>query len=321
MQRVYEIAVSAARTTLPVLVLGETGSGKELVVRGVHEASKRSQAPFKALNCAALPQNLLESALFGHERGAFTGADRQAPGLFEQAHGGTVFLDEVGELSLPAQAALLRVLEQRRVVRVGGTREIPVDTRVVAATHRDLEAMVRAGSFREDLTFRLKVVSIRVPPLRERPEEILPLAEHFLSLARAQWNPRVVGVTNAARQSLSRYLWPGNVRELKNAIDSATALCSGELLDRADLPDPIQGARASAPGLQDVREPAGFRSLPDRVREFETGLIHHALQAAHGNQAQAARLLGVPRRTLATKVHAYGLLETSPAEGLLSVGA
>jgi DNA-binding NtrC family response regulator len=212
MRRLYDLVARVARTTLPVLVLGETGSGKELVAHAVHQHSPRSKGPFKALNCATIPANLLESVFFGHERGAFTGADRQAPGIFEQAQGGTVFLDEVGELSAQAQAALLRVLETRRLVRVGGNREIEVDVRVVAATHRDLSAMVRAGTFREDLMFRLDALTLRVPPLRERKEEIAPLAELFLARASEQWGTGTKRLSEDARESLEAYAWPGNVR-------------------------------------------------------------------------------------------------------------
>jgi DNA-binding NtrC family response regulator len=312
MQRLYELVARVARTPLPVLVLGETGSGKELVARAVRDRSGRAQKPFKALNCATIPAALLESVLFGHERGAFTGADRQAAGLFEQAQGGTVFLDEVGELSAQAQAALLRVLETKRVVRVGSTREIEVDARVVAATHRDLETMVRQGRFREDLMYRLDAVTLRVPPLRERVDEIVPLARLFLARARQQWGSRACDLSDEALYALEDYSWPGNVRQLRNIIERAAAVCDDEIIDVEDLPGQLL---ATETAIADATEPAvrlgggGFRSLPDRVRAFEIELIRAALQQAHGNQAQAARILGLPRRTLANKVHAYGLLE------------
>lgn len=309
MRRLYELVTRSARTTLPVLIQGETGSGKELVAQAVHARSPRAKGQFKALNCATIPTNLIESVLFGHERGAFTGADRQAQGIFEQAQGGTVFLDEVGELAPQAQAALLRVLEARRIVRVGGTKEIEVDVRVVAATHRDLAAMVAAGSFREDLMFRLDALTLRVPPLRERTEEIGPLAEVFLARARAEWGSTASSLSDDALDALLAYSWPGNVRQLKNVMERAVAVCAGELVELEDLPehvwtDPRESLMPSAPG---VSVAAGFKSLPDRVREFEVGLIREALEKAHGNQAQAARILGLPRRTLANKVHAYGV--------------
>lgn len=316
MLRLYDLVSRAARTTLPVLVHGETGAGKELVARAIHDKSPRARGPFKALNCATIPSNLLESVLFGHERGAFTGADKQAQGVFEQAQGGTVFLDEVGELSAQAQAALLRVLELRKIVRLGATKEIDVDCRVVAATHRDLTAMVRAGTFREDLMFRLDALTLRVPPLRERREEILPLAELFLARARAQWGASAQGLSEDASEALVAYAWPGNVRQLKNVMERAVVVCSGEAVDLEDLPGEIssQSGGVSPPNDEPFEANGaagradGFRSLPARVRDFEMAIIRDALEKAHGNQAQAARMLGVPRRTLASKVHALNLL-------------
>jgi DNA-binding NtrC family response regulator len=313
MLRLYDVVGRAARTTLPVLIQGETGSGKELVARALHDKSPRAKAPFKPLNCATIPANLLESVLFGHERGAFTGAERQAQGVFEQALGGTVFLDEVGELSLHAQAALLRVLEQRRVVRLGGTKEIEVDIRVVAATHRDLAGMVRAGVFRADLMFRLDALTLQVPPLRERREDILPLAALFLVRARALWGSNAERLSEDANEALSAYAWPGNVRQLKNVIERAVIVASGARIDLEDLPQQVWAEPSGPiwPLATGVERPAdGFRSLPDRVREFEMSIIRDALERAHGNQTQAARMLGVPRRTLSNKVHAYGMIST-----------
>jgi DNA-binding NtrC family response regulator len=258
----------------------------------------------------------VESILFGHERGAFTGADRQASGLFEQAQGGTLFLDEVGELPPPAQVALLRVLEQRRIVRVGGSREIEVDARVVAATHRDLRAMVEAQTFREDLMFRLDALTLRVPPLRERTEEILPLAHLFLARARTQWGASATRISDSAAEALLSFRFPGNVRQLRNVIERAIVVCSGDTIDLEDLPDevwvedgetspeyPALGGEGSRP----IRGSESPRSLPLRVREFEIAIIRDVLNQADWNQAQAARLLGVPRRTLASKIQVYGL--------------
>lgn len=309
MRRLYDVVARAACAPLPVLVVGETGAGKELIARAVHEHSSRHAAPFKTLNCATIPANLIESVLFGHERGSFTGADRQTLGVFEQAQGGTIFLDEVGELSPQAQAALLRVLELRRVVRVGGTREIELDVRVVAATHRDLAAMVRAGTFREDLMFRLDALSLSVPPLRERREEILPLAELFLARSRARWSPPARRFSTEAQEALVSYTWPGNVRQLKNAVERAAVVCAAEVIDVQDLPRQLwPGCGASTGHSESEPRVEGSRSLPERVRAFEIALIREALTTARGNQAHAARLLGVPRRTLAHKVHAYDLI-------------
>lgn len=318
MLRLYELVVRAARTTLPILVHGETGSGKELIARALHDKSPRCKAPFKALNCATIPVGLIESVLFGHERGSFSGADRQTLGVFEQATGGTVFLDEVGELSPQAQAALLRVLEQRCIVRVGATREIEVDVRLVAATHRNLSAMVKSGAFREDLLFRLDALTLSVPPLRERREEIVPLAEMFLVQARERWTASAARLSEDAREALLAFAWPGNVRQLRNAVERAVVVCAGDVIDVEDLPSDIWAESGEMPPLNPATgelSPAaeaaeGFRSLPERVRAFEIALIRDALDRAAGNQTQAARILGVPRRTLASKVHAYDMLSS-----------
>jgi two-component system response regulator AtoC len=317
MLRLYDLVAKAARTTLPVLVHGETGTGKELIARALHDKSPRKSGPFKALNCATIPASLLESVLFGHERGAFTGADRQAPGVFEQAQGGTVFLDEVGELSPLAQAALLRVLEQRRVVRVGGTKEIEVDARVVAATHRNLATMVQLGTFREDLMFRLDALTLRIPPLRERSEEVLPLADVFLAAARDKWSAGARGFSDDVVQTLRSYAWPGNIRQLKNVVERAAVVCGTETVEVEDLPpelweeageiSPVADAPSGENSPVPVLSNHDHRPLPQRVREFETTLIRQALAEAGGNQAQAARLLGVPRRTLTSKMQIYGM--------------
>lgn len=309
MQRLYDLVDRAARTSLPALIQGETGSGKELVARALHDKGPRAKGLFKALNCATIPAGLLESVLFGHERGAFTGAEKQVQGVFEQAQGGTVFLDEVGELAMPAQAALLRVLEMRCLIRVGGTREIGIDARVIAATHRDLGAMVQAGTFRQDLMFRLDALTLRVPPLRERREEILPLAEKFLERARQDWGSLAMHLSPDAADALVTYRWPGNVRQLKNVMERAAVVCAGESIALEDLPEHIwMDSDESLPVSTIPVADGGFRALPDRIREFEISILREALAKAAGNQAQAARMLGVPRRTLANKAHAYGLI-------------
>ncbi|HEX6243570.1 MAG TPA: sigma 54-interacting transcriptional regulator [Polyangiales bacterium] len=307
MIRLYELIERAARTTIPVLIEGETGSGKELVARAIHRAS-RPDTPMKALNCATIPASLIEGILFGHERGAFTGAGRTTAGIFEQARGGTVFLDEVAELSSGAQAALLRVLDHGRVLRVGGSNEVDVDVRVVAATHSDLGAMVRACRFREDLLYRLNTLTVYVPPLRERHEEIVPLAELFLHQAHTRWSLSARGLSVEAKHALLTYPWPGNVRELKNVMERAATLCTGSMVGVQDLP--LQVASASAPVA--VSTPAFppnaslATPLPERVRDYEMTLVHAALERAGGNQARAARELGIPRRTLAHKLQTQG---------------
>jgi DNA-binding NtrC family response regulator len=323
MQRVYALVDRVARATLPVLVLGETGAGKELVSRAVHERSARKSGPFVAINCASIPPNLIESVLFGHEKGAFTGATERRAGVFEQAHGGSVFLDEVGELAAPVQAALLRVLETKKVVRVGGTRELEVDVRVIAATHRDLPTMVSQGTFREDLMFRLDALSLRVPPLRERVEEIVPLAMRFLARAEAQWGIGAKILSSEASAALRAYRWPGNVRQLKNVIERAAVVCGDPQISIDDLPAalvaPADVPATGEPPPASARVPLKERTfgpllehdanLPftDRVGAFEARLIREALATTAGNQTKAAALLKIPRRTLTNKIHALGL--------------
>ncbi|HLL25520.1 MAG TPA: sigma 54-interacting transcriptional regulator, partial [Kofleriaceae bacterium] len=224
MREVMATVKRLAASTISVLIHGETGSGKEVIAQAIHDGGPRKKAPLRAINCAAIPQTLLESVLFGHELGAFTGADRPAAGIFEQADSGTVFLDEIGELAPSAQAALLRVLETKKLTRVGGHTEVEVDVRVIAATHRDLEAMVDAGRFREDLLYRLNTMTLRIPPLRERVDEILPLAERFLREASSKAGSAVKAIDLEAATALERYTWPGNVRELRNVIERAVVL-------------------------------------------------------------------------------------------------
>ncbi|HBQ13449.1 MAG TPA: sigma-54-dependent Fis family transcriptional regulator [Myxococcales bacterium] len=303
-QRTYQLAGRVARTRMPVLVLGETGAGKELVAQWIHRASPRSHAPFKAINCATIPATLIESTLFGHEKGAFTGATARAAGVFEQAHEGTIFLDEIGELPAQAQAALLRVLETGRITRVGGgAKEIPTDVRVVAATHRDLQDMVGAASFRSDLLYRLETMTLQVPPLRDRLEDIPALAELFLARARSAWGTTVRGFGAGVMDALCAHDWPGNVRQLRNAVERASALAVGALIELHDLPPEIAGRVTE----DEATLPDGPASLTDRVNAFERRLIHEALARADGNQSEAARLLRVPRRTLAHKVKRHGL--------------
>jgi two-component system response regulator AtoC len=312
-----------ASSALPVLVLGETGSGKELVAREAHRESGRT-GPFRAINCGAIPDTLIESVLFGHVRGAFTGATADRKGLFEEAARGTVFLDEIGELPLAAQVALLRVLDRGQVTRVGSVEERPVDARVIAATHRDVEKMVEAGTFRADLLYRLNALSVTLPPLRERPEDVLALADRFLRAASAQAGKGVLALDGAVTQALLDHPWPGNVRELRNTIERAVLVAQGATITLLDLPERVRGAAPLAeeneaipelaPGAEASDEAStgedestGDGALRDRLREVEIRLILRALDRAKGNQGVAAEMLGLPKRTLVYKIARFGL--------------
>ena len=303
MRGVYAQVDRVAATRAPVLLVGETGVGKELVAREIHERSDRRGGPMKALNCGAIPSTLQESLLFGHERGAFTGADKRMPGIFEQAEGGTVFLDEIGELPAETQAALLRTLETGRVVRLGSTEEIVVDVRIISATHRDLEGMTQEGRFRQDLLYRLNTVMIGVPPLRERAEEIRPLVALFLRKA-ASSGGRGTRFSERALAAFEKYRWPGNVRELRNVVDRAVIMALRDEIDIGELPAPI----VHGPGPADsVRQPTGQGTLRDQLKAFESQLILDALAQCGNNKTRAAEYLGIPVRTLSHKIQALGL--------------
>jgi DNA-binding NtrC family response regulator len=313
MVHVFNTLTKLGRSQVPVLLLGETGTGKEVVARALHQRSPRRARPMVSVNCGAIPQHLVESTFFGHERGAFTGAVQQQRGVFEAADGGTVFLDEIGELPPSAQSALLRVLETRRVVRVGSSREIEVDVRVVAATHRDLEAMSESGAFRLDLLYRLDVMTLTIPPLRERPEEVEPLVMRFLRQANEAAGLSVRGIDPGAMALLRSYAWPGNVRELRNAIERAVVVADGPCITEADLPQRIRAARAAEPpseredddpGGDAPADDAGFKA---RLQRYEAGLIVEALRDAGWNQTAAAHALGMPLRTLVHKIRALGI--------------
>ena len=271
-----------ARLELPVLICGETGTGKELLARHLHRASRRSGESFLPVNCAALSRELLASDLFGHVRGAFTGADRNRAGVFEGARGGTVFLDEIGDLPLSAQGALLRVLQEREVRRVGESAPRRVDVRVIAATHRDLRDLVSRERFREDLYFRLHVATVELPPLRDRGEDVLRLCRHFLRRHRPQ---HPVTISSSARARLLAHDWPGNVRELENVVSVALAISSGERLEAEDL---------ELPELRAVHG-AGYH---ERILDLRRRLVREALRSSGGNQAEAARRLGLTRQAL-----------------------
>jgi DNA-binding NtrC family response regulator len=289
---VIQIAQSEART---ILVLGESGTGKELVARALHFESARGAFPFVEVNCAAISETLFESELFGHEKGAFTDAHGLRKGLMEHADRGTLFLDEIGEMAPASQVKLLRALQERAFRRVGGTRDIKVDVRVVAATNRSLDGLVREGRFREDLFYRVSVIPIAIPPLRERPDDILPLARHFLALASRDGGKTIKGLTPAAEQRLLTYSWPGNVRELRNLIERAVILSSGDTIDADEL-----NARP------DARVPAPMTPTTGLVplEEVERSHINAVLARVHGNRSAAARILGITRQTLRKKISA-----------------
>ena len=303
-EEVINTAGRAARSKATVLIRGESGTGKELIARAIHYTSPRKDGPFVAVNCAALSENLLESELFGHEKGAFTGADKQRRGRFEQADGGTIFIDEVGDIPLSTQVKLLRVLQEREFQRVGGNETIKVDVRVIAATNKDLEEMVENNEFREDLFYRLNVISIRIPPLRERRNDISPLISHFISRYAVENDKEIEGVSKEAMDVLMKYDYPGNVRELENAIERAVVMARGTIVAAEDLPVHIRSTRSKSESR--YGSVAGG-SLPEMVENLERHLIADALAESDGNQSKAAELLGISERNLRYKLKKYGM--------------
>ncbi len=303
---VYERVDRVAPAPAPVLLLGETGTGKEILARRIHERSGRT-GPLHCINCGAVPQDLIESTLFGHQKGAFTGAYETSRGAFEAANGGTIFLDELGELPARAQVALLRVVETGRVRRLGATDEVELDVRIIAATNRDLEDMVATGSFRSDLLYRLNMLSLNIPPLRARVSEIVPMAQLFLSEANGRYG-RQLRLHPDVGQLLMRHTWPGNVRELRNVIDRAVLITQGDRIGVEDLPTamqkPVRTYTSTPPGVEKVHVRAAPAELPfrDQIRSCEVALLSAALRATDGNQSAAARILDMPRRTLAYRV-------------------
>lgn len=295
MLKVARTVERVAQTDVSLLVLGASGTGKELVARGLHEASRRAKGPFVAINCAAIPETLLESELFGHEKGAFTGAVRTVEGKIEIAAGGTLFLDEIGDVPLPLQVKLLRFLQERVIERIGGRRAIPVDVRIVCATHRNLEAMVAEGSFREDLWYRLAEMVVRLPTLAERPGDAVLLARHFLRRHAPAINPQVKGLAPDATDAIAAARWPGNIRELENRVKRAIIMAEGKALTAEDMD--LAGGNAEALNLRSVREAADRKAIGE------------ALARADGNISQTARLLGISRPTLYDLLKAYGLQE------------
>ncbi|MBT8492074.1 MAG: sigma 54-interacting transcriptional regulator [Deltaproteobacteria bacterium] len=305
MHRVFDLVGKVADSKMTVLINGETGTGKEVIAEALHNRSSRVEAPYLRLNCACLPENLLESELFGHERGSFTGADRRKLGYFEAADGGTIFLDEIGELPVALQSKLLRVLEENRFARVGGTAEIEVDVRVLCATNRDLAAEVSANRFRQDLYFRVSAFAIAIPPLRERKGEILPMAESFLAASAADLGVSPPTISEPARALLMTYPWPGNVRELRNAMERAVVLCEGAI-DVNHLPDRLRDPSVQAIG-SGAAVPIDPSDMRGTIADVERQSIVAALEACDGNQTKAAKKLGISRRSLIYKMEKHGL--------------
>jgi two-component system response regulator HydG len=304
MRRVFALLERVADSETSVLIGGETGTGKELAARTIHAQSRRASGPFVALNCAALPEALLESELFGHVKGAFTDARSARKGLFQQADGGTLLLDEVGEMPQALQGKLLRVLQERKIRPVGGTGEVPVDVRLISATHRDLETLCAEGKFREDLYYRLNVVQLELPPLRSRGPDIIRLAHVFGAAAAAREGKEWQGVSAQCAQRMLDYPWPGNVRELRNAMERAVALASAPRLEVRDLPEKVQGYRRSHV-LIASDDPSEL--VP--MQEVERRYVLRVLEATSGNKTKAAQILGFDRKTLYAKLRQYGVEE------------
>jgi len=330
LREVYRILEKVAPTDSTVLVTGESGTGKELLVRALHRNSRRHEKPFVPINCGAIPKELLESELFGHEKGVFAHGSRSRSGRFELADGGTLFLDEIGEMDLSLQVKILRALQEKEIERVGGTSTKRVDVRLVAATNRDLEADVAAGRFREDLFYRLNVIPVHLPPLRERGDDIMTLAEHFLVNFCREKDRKTLGVAPQARALLMAYAWPGNVRELENFMERLSILCEGSQVTPDDLPEKIRrnvalpveqpaGEETAAPAvpagppvfqwpvLQDLRDKS--MGLKEFLDEVEERLLQEALKEASGVKNQAAELLGIKRTTLIEKLKKRNLLD------------
>ncbi|MGC6488590.1 MAG: sigma-54-dependent transcriptional regulator [Planctomycetota bacterium] len=309
MQAVFKTVQAVADTRTTVLVTGESGTGKTLLARALHQLSDRKAGPFVEVNCGALPENLLESELFGHVKGAFTGAVRDKVGKFEAAAGGTIFLDEIGTSTLAFQIKLLRVLQDRVIERVGDTETVPVDVRIVLATNKDLEKAVADGEFREDLFYRINVVSVEMPPLRERRADVQALAEHFLSRFAAEHGREVARFSDSAVAALSRAAWPGNVRQLENVVERAVVLSRGEVIDRADLPAALSAATDQpAPAADPDAAPTGPPlPLKQAMLEPEKRVIEQALRWCDGNRERAAAVLGINRSTLFHKLKKLGI--------------
>ncbi len=310
LKQVLRLVERVARTESTVFLHGESGTGKELLARAIHDLSPRAAGPFVKVNCGALTETLLESEIFGHEKGSFTGAFKRKIGRFELADGGTIFLDEIGDISPGLQLKLLRVLQERQFERVGGEQTIEVDVRIVSATHRDLEERVREGLFREDLYYRLHIVPLTLPPLRQRPEDIPALVESFLAKLRPRTRSRVTRFSPAALERLQRYSWPGNVRELENMVEQVLVFTDGEQAEVDDLPPLLRGDDVAGPQVS-----LGSRSLPELLKQIERDLIVKAYEQAGGVKTETARLLGIKTSALYYKLKAYGLWEGDAEPG------
>jgi len=304
MIEVFDRVRQVAPTRATVLITGESGTGKELIAKAIHQLSPRARQELVTIHCAGFPASLLESELFGHEKGAFTGAHERRIGRVEQAQGGTLFLDEIGEIDLTTQVKLLRFLGERTFERLGSNKTLTADVRLISATNRRLEQMVKEGKFREDLYYRLRVVTLDLPPLRERPGDVPLLAQAFLTQSATENGKAVTGFTPEAVQALQRCPWPGNVRELRWAIESAVVLCRGDRIGLRDLPETV---REVGPVPAAAPAPAGERPPKFSVKEAERQLIIRALEECNGNRTRAARKLGMSRRTLHRKLHTYHL--------------
>ncbi len=323
MQDVYKLIGQVALSDVTVLIRGESGTGKELVARAIYHHSRRKEGPFLAINCAAIPETLLESELFGYEKGAFTGANKRRIGKFEQCHRGTILLDEVGDMPLSTQAKILRVLQEGEFERIGGNETIKVDVRVLASTNRKLEEQIKKGTFREDLYYRLKIMSILLPPLRERREDIQELTEYFFHIYNRQLETKVSYVDPSVFEKMNSHVWPGNVRELANTVKRSLILCKGEVLTAEDVIFDVEEGETSlaneeelekrlnkmlAPIFPDILKLWGTGLHSNLLDKIEKCLIRQALAETKGNQLQAARILGISRNTLRQRIEKYGLL-------------
>lgn len=302
MEEVLSVASRAADSRATVLITGESGTGKEVLAKSIHYVSSRKDKPFVAVNIPALPETLLESELFGHEKGAFTGAEKSKKGRFELAHEGTIFLDEIGDIPINLQVKLLRVLQEHQIEKLGATETVNIDVRIIAATHQNLEQKIKDGSFREDLFYRLNIVSLNIPPLRERKEDILPLIEHFIEKYSKENGRENLSLSKETVDTLIKYNFPGNVRELENIIERAVVLSRGNTITVNDLPNVVKGFKA------EKEIPANEETtLIEQVEELEKKLIFDALTKSNGNQSQAGRLLGLTERNLRYKMQKYGI--------------
>ncbi len=306
MQEVLSVAARAAESKATVLITGESGTGKEVLAKSIHYISSRKDNPFVAVNVPALPETLLESELFGHDKGAFTGADKARIGRFELANKGTIFLDEIGDIPMNLQVKLLRVLQEHKIERLGSNESIDIDVRVIAATHQNLHQKIKEGTFREDLFYRLNVISINIPPLRERKEDILPLIEHFIKKYAEENNKSGIEISKEAIDYLMKYNYPGNVRELENIIERSVVLSRQNIITVNDLPSNVKGFKTETDPLLEEN-----KTLNEQVEALEKKLIYDALTKANGNQSLAGRMLGITERNLRYKMQKYGIKKFS----------